>query len=101
MTFHDVPHGLGVALSWALNMDEEAQVREKYGATFYSSVEECQYLPTTVEEGKALYEPFEKLLEKHMTIQADTQGRTVPDDAEYSASDGGDNGGGKENYGTF
>lgn len=97
MTFPNLPEGLNLALSWTLTMDEEALVLEKFGATFYSSVEECPYLPTTVEEGKALYEPFEKLLEKHITIHPDTR-RRGQDDMEAVTDRSEDNGNNRNNW---
>ncbi|CEJ83121.1 hypothetical protein VHEMI03147 [[Torrubiella] hemipterigena] len=71
----DVPYGLEAALAWTRSMDEEALVLEKYGATFYSRVKDCPYLPTTVEEGKALFERFEELLEKYPTEHPDLRPR--------------------------
>ncbi|CEJ90423.1 hypothetical protein VHEMI06211 [[Torrubiella] hemipterigena] len=71
--FPDKPDDLDHAISWTLTMDERALILQQHGAVFYSSVEECPYLPTSVEEGKALYQPFEELLEKHLTIFPDTR----------------------------
>lgn len=61
------PDGLHAAMAYTINMDERALVLKKYGATFYPSVEECPYLPTTVEGIRAMYEPYVEALENRTT----------------------------------
>ncbi|KAI0555612.1 hypothetical protein F4679DRAFT_578999 [Xylaria curta] len=59
-----VPEDMDVYVNMALNADERCEVLKSFGAKFYDTVEECEDIPKTIDEGVQRGKRYEELLKK-------------------------------------
>ncbi|KAI0863796.1 hypothetical protein F4860DRAFT_521842 [Xylaria cubensis] len=59
-----IPEGLDAHVNMALNADERCEVLKSFGAKFYDTVEECEDIPKTLDEGYERGKRYEQLLIK-------------------------------------
>ncbi|TRX90099.1 hypothetical protein FHL15_009018 [Xylaria flabelliformis] len=59
-----IPEDLDAHVNMALNADERCEVLKSFGAKFYDTVEECEDIPKTLDEGYQRGKRYEQLLKK-------------------------------------
>lgn len=63
------PYSWQRRLKYVLAMDEKCDAMKDMCAVFYDKVEDCPDIAKTVEEGKAIFEPYGELLAKMNDVQ--------------------------------
>ncbi|KAJ6437229.1 histone-fold protein [Purpureocillium lavendulum] len=63
-TLKCIPDGWYERINMAITADERCEVLKSFGATYYETVDDCEDIPKTLEEGRQRGKKYEELLRK-------------------------------------